>query len=316
MNFDLYASARQLVITTGEPLSYAIILLSLFTGIASLHPKFNKYSERLGKYMLVILGFTYALLAYFHVQIYRAVEFMDAFSGLNSGIAAPLWIENEKLFFWAALLFIFAFFGQKKPAAYRRTAMVAASAFLLLTVVFDNPFKYPLPGLHSEVLGLNEAIESGNPAQLYGVTQQISARAKYFYNTSYMWIHPPMLFVSYGVFALSFLACLFMLIKRDSLYDTIAYNYAKFGYLLLTLGILLGYPWAIMAWKDEPWWWAPKINMTIMTWLLYSGYLHSRIYLQKRGMWKLTAIIGLTAFLVLIMTYVTTYLIPGTHSYG
>lgn len=316
MNFELYESTRQLVSVAGTPLSYLIIALCGLIAVVSVVPKLNIFAEKLAKYQLVLLGLAYALLIYFHVQIYRAVEFTDSFTGLRSGIAAPLWIENEKLFFWAALFFLFVIFGPRKPEAYRKTVLFVGAVFLLLTTAFDSPFNNPLPGLHSEITGFVAASESGDANQVYGSVQQISARAKYFYNTTYMWIHPPLLFISYGVFALSFFACFFMLRKKEQLLDKIAYDYAKFGYLLLTLGILLGYPWAVMAWKNEPWWWAPKINMSIMTWLLYSAYLHSRIYLQKRGMWSTTAILGLVAFAVLILTYLTTYAIPGTHSYG
>lgn len=298
------------------PLSYLIITLSFLIAVTSIKTNLNEMSENFAKYLLVLIGVAYLLIAYFHIQIYRAIEFTDSFTGSLTGIAAPPWIENEKLFFWAALSFVFVYFGPKKPEVYRQTTLFVASVFLLLTVFFDSPFNEPLPGLHSEVGRFAAASQSGDQAQAFGAVQQISARAKYFYNTVYMWIHPPLLFVSYGVFALSFLACIYMFRSRERLFDKIAYDYAKFGYLLLTLGILLGYPWAIMAWENEPWWWAPKINMSIMTWLLYSAYLHSRIYLQKKGMWSTSAILGFISFAVLILTYLTTYAIPGTHSYG
>ena len=101
--------------------------------------------------------------------------------------------------------------------------------------------------------------------------------------------------------------------KKDDVYDKIAYSHAKIGYLLLTVGMLIGYPWAVLAW-DGDWWWDSKINGSIMMWVLYSAYLHTRIHLCKRSMWEVTAILGIVCFISLIFTYLLTYVVPGIHS--
>lgn len=104
-----------------------------------------------------------------------------------------------------------------------------------------------------------------------------------------------MLFISYAAFAVSFMACIFMLLKRHETYQKITYSHAKIGYLPLTIGMLFGYPWAIMAWGDDPWWWDSKINGSIMIWVLYSAFLHARIYVNRY--WKTTAAIGILCFI-------------------
>ncbi len=83
---------------------------------------------------------------------------------------------------------------------------------------------------------------------------------------------------------------------------------------MLTVGLLIGYPWAVDAWRGEPWWYDPKINVTLMMWVLYSAYLHSRLYIHRKGMWMATAVLGQLAFLGVVITYLTTYVIPGIHS--
>ena len=123
-----------------------------------------------------------------------------------------------------------------------------------------------------------------------------------------------MLFIAYASLIITFAACVYMLIKKDKLYDEIAYSYAKIGYILLTTGMLIGYPWAIEAWKDSAWWWDPKISGSIMMWVFYSAYLHSRIYASKDKMWKTTAYLGIICFASLIFTYLLTYIVPGIHS--
>jgi cytochrome c biogenesis factor len=129
-----------------------------------------------------------------------------------------------------------------------------------------------------------------------------------------MWTHPPLLFVSYAALTLSFGSAIASFSDANS--EKYSYTWAKIGYLLLTAGIVLGYPWALIAWKSEPWWWSPKINVSLMMWLFYSSYLHSRLYLHKRGFFKFTQGLNIASYSVLLFTYITTYLIPGVHTYG
>jgi len=53
-----------------------------------------------------------------------------------------------------------------------------------------------------------------------------------------------------------------------------------------------------------------------MMWLLYTGVLHARLYLRREGMWKAVAILGVLSFAILVLTYITTYVVPGAHSYA
>jgi cytochrome c biogenesis factor len=144
----------------------------------------------------------------------------------------------------------------------------------------------------------------------------MEASRQFYYNAWYMWVHPPLLFFSYGAFAISFVATLKMIRTRLASFETIAYRWARLGYLPLTVGMLLGFPWALMSWQGESWWWSGKVNMSIMMWLLYTGFLHARLYLRRRGMWRAVAVLGVLSFSVLLLTYATTYVVPGAHSYA
>ena len=88
---------------------------------------------------------------------------------------------------------------------------------------------------------------------------------------------------------------------------------AKFGYILLTAGMLIGYPWAIEAWPEN-WWWDPKICSSIMMWLFYSAYLHIRIYSHKKLMWHFEAVLGVLCYVSLVFTYVMSYFFKGEHT--
>ncbi len=126
-----------------------------------------------------------------------------------------------------------------------------------------------------------------------------------------MWIHPPLLFASYGALFLNFSLSIFVLIKEKG--DQTAISYAKLGYLLLTIGLLIGYPWAIEAWKDEKWWFSPKINASIMLWLFYTGYLHLRLTNRSN---RVIAIVAIFCYLSLIFTFLVSYYVKGVHTYA
>ena len=107
-----------------------------------------------------------------------------------------------------------------------------------------------------------------------------------------------------------------MIATRHSSFETTAYRWARFGYVWLTLGMLLGFPWALAAWQGEAWWWSGKVNMSLMMWLLYTAYLHARLYLRRSGMWRAVAALAVLSFVILVLTYIATYVVPGAHSYA
>ena len=136
----------------------------------------------------------------------------------------------------------------------------------------------------------------------------------FYYNAEYMWLHPPMLFVSYACITIAFVTSSFMLVKRDIDIEKTGYDFAKLGYFMLTLGMLLGYPWALKAWGPN-WWWDPKICSSIMMWAIYSTYLHTRLYANKPGMWYFSSALGIICFLAMIFTFLTSFFFPGEHTF-
>jgi cytochrome c biogenesis factor len=183
-------------------------------------------------------------------------------------------------------------------------------------VLWGRPFTEPLPQFLGRYRFYLTSALSGDVGNAYGMFQSLEGSRQFYYNTWYMWVHPPLLFLSYGAFAVSFAATVRMVRERRSSLEETAYRWARLGYLPLTFGMLLGFPWAILAWSGESWWWSGKVNMSIMMWLLYTAYLHARLYLRRRGMWRWVAALGLLSFAVLVLTYLATYVVPGAHSYA
>ncbi len=322
MGFQEYIAAREFLGTVGQPVIAYILIISLFQGLFSilyLIKKNSKYYDYIIKCLYISTGLYFIgflMLAWFHIQIYNTVliEYPPAL-GLpveNSRIAAPLWIESEKLYFWAMCASAFALTVTKRKDVMSFLAIIV-SIFSVIVYFFSNPFENPLPVLNGEITRWYAALPYSD-MRIFEMAGTLFGRVTYYYNSTYMWTHPPMLFIAYASLIITFAACVYMLVNKDKLYDEIAYRYAKIGYILLTTGMLIGYPWAIEAWKDSAWWWDPKISGSIMMWVLYSAYLHSRIYASKDKMWKTTAYLGIICFASLIFTYLLTYIVPGIHS--
>jgi cytochrome c biogenesis factor len=244
------------------------------------------------------------VLAWFHWRLYEIAVVMDPSTGTVTGtVAVPLWVESEKLYVWGLLLAIMLLAARSHSDELVPGGAVLLAVLVAGALLWGRPFADPLPDFLGQYRGYLQAMAEGGQAALSA-----------YYNTWYMWVHPPLLFLGYGAFVMSFLATVLAAWRRRSSYETVAYRWARLGYLPLTAGMLLGFPWAILAWSGSSWWWSGKVNMSIMMWLLYTAYLHLRLYLRKRGMWRWVLALAFLAFAALVLTYVTTYVVPGAHS--
>ncbi len=89
--------------------------------------------------------------------------------------------------------------------------------------------------------------------------------------------------------------------------DQITYDSIRFGFVLLTLGLLIGSVWAKSAWGDF-WVWDPKENWSLVTWLVYAAYLHLRKVKGWRG--ERAAWLAVAGFAVVMFTYLGIGLLP------
>jgi hypothetical protein len=149
--------------------------------------------------------------------------------------AIPFWIEAEKLFFWTYILSLVTFLEERRAHfGYRMTLRILLALQVTGMALFSNPLLEPLPKFHQEI----SAWFGGGIMEQVRYFFQIYPRMKFYYNASYMWIHPPMLFVAYATLTATFAASLFTLRRSDPALDRSAYGYARIGYILLTVGML------------------------------------------------------------------------------
>ena len=135
-------------------------------------------------------------------------------------------------------------------------------------------------------------------------------------------LHVSFSFIGESFFALSFVTAIYYLAagkKRDTdsqgMLDKLTANFIAIGYPIFTAGALVfGAIWARYAWGSF-WSWDPKETWALITWLVYTAYLHARFIGKLRG--KFSAVIAIVGFLFTVFTFFgVNFLLSGLHSYG
>jgi cytochrome c-type biogenesis protein CcsB len=141
-------------------------------------------------------------------------------------------------------------------------------------------------------------------------------------NNLLLTVHVAVAILAYGAFALAFGAAVLYLIQgRDSIrwlprkavLDEIAYKAVMVGFPLMALVIILGALWANIAWGTY-WSWDPKETASLVTWLIYGGYLHARVLRGWRG--QRSAMLLILGFAATMFTYFGNLFFGGLHSYA
>ena len=143
-------------------------------------------------------------------------------------------------------------------------------------------------------------------------------------------LHASVALFSYGAFGISFAAAvLYLLLHRQikdkrlgriferlpSLgeLDYLTYRSITIGFIALTLSIVFGMAWT-QVYLGKLLQGDPKEIITLINWIVYALYLHSRFYMgwqQKRS-----AMLAILGFMVLIFNFIfVTVFLSGTHAY-
>jgi cytochrome c-type biogenesis protein CcsB len=135
-------------------------------------------------------------------------------------------------------------------------------------------------------------------------------------------IHVAVAMIAYGTFATGFASAILYLFQRRgrvgwlpsaSLLDDLGYRAVAVGFPFMTLTIVLGALWADIAW-GRYWGWDPKETASLVTWLLYGGYLHARLVAGWRG--ARSNILLIVGFAGVLFTYFGNYFLGGLHAYA
>ena len=141
--------------------------------------------------------------------------------------------------------------------------------------------------------------------------------------SNWLLAHVGVAIVAYGIFAVSFGTAVLYLVKdkykarwlpaKEKL-DELTYSLIAFAFPFMILVIITGAVWAEQAWGTY-WSWDPKETWSLITTLIYLGYLHARLVMGWQG--KIAAWFAVIGFLAVIFTYLgVSFLFSGLHSYA
>ena len=136
--------------------------------------------------------------------------------------------------------------------------------------------------------------------------------------------------LSYAAFGVAFMLAIMYLIRERTegnpqsfwttrlpslkVLDTTIYRTIAFGFLMQTALIMVGAIWAQIAW-GRFWGWDPKETWSLITWLIYAAYLHTRATMGWRG--HKSALVAIIGFAATIFTlFGVSFLLSGLHSYA
>ena len=155
---------------------------------------------------------------------------------------------------------------------------------------------------------------SSSPLAPSGIQPPIPALQSYW-----LVLHVTFSFIGEAFFVVSFVAAIAFLAAGDEdrrrALDRMVATAIGIGYPIFTAGALVfGAIWAQTAWGS--WWsWDPKETWALITWLLYTAYLHTRLVRRLRG--RVAAILAIVGFLATVFTFFgVNFLLSGLHSYG
>jgi cytochrome c-type biogenesis protein CcsB len=135
-------------------------------------------------------------------------------------------------------------------------------------------------------------------------------------------VHVAVAIIAYGAFALACGAGILYLLQRHdtirwlpkaAVLDEIGYKAVLVGFPMMALVIILGALWAEIAWGSY-WSWDPKETASLVTWLIYGGYLHARVLRGWRG--TRSAMLLILGFAATLFTYYGNLFFGGLHSYA
>jgi len=97
-------------------------------------------------------------------------------------------------------------------------------------------------------------------------------------------------------FAISFIASLMFLVRRNRWWDNLALSAAEIGVMFIIIVLITGPIWAKPEWLV--WWtWSPRLTLSLVLCLLYVAYLLIRNYIEdpeRRAL--VSAVFGIVAF--------------------
>ncbi|MGA0839301.1 MAG: heme lyase CcmF/NrfE family subunit [Pseudomonadales bacterium] len=273
-------------------LAFCLTLLSAWFGLAGAAQRRTRWMDAvdglaLGVFLLT--GFAFVVL----VAAFLSDDFTVRYVADNSNSALPWYYKISAV--WGAhegsfLLWVWIMAGwtlavalrsRDLPSSFRARVLgvmgLLNTGFIAFLFFTSNPFQRLVPMTPADGADLNPLLQD------FGLI-----------------VHPPMLYMGYVGFSVSFAFALAALLsgRMDSAWARWSRPWSNVAWAFLTLGIALGSWWAYYELGWGGWWfWDPVENASFMPWLAGTALIHSLAVTEKRGTFKAwTLLLAITTF--------------------
>ena len=287
-----------------------VLIFNLFFFFNNIHQNQLTLSIRLFNQACWLVFISFGMYVYLAISDDFSIAYIASHS--NSQLPAfykvtSIWSAHEgSMFLWIVFLtawsILFINSLDKKHPLKKLTLLMLSLiilGFLLFLLLTSNPFERILPFGVLEGADINPVLQ--DPA---------------------LAIHPPMLYLGYVGFVISFSFITAYLLNGnfELQWEQDIKNWSFMAWIFLTIGITLGSWWAYyeLGWGGY-WFWDPVENVALMPWLAATAFIHSLFASSKSNVLKTwTMFLGILIFALSLFGafIVRSGIIDSVHSFA
>ena len=287
-----------------------VLIFNLFFFFNNIHQNQLTLSIRLFNQACWLVFISFGMYVYLAISDDFSIAYIASHS--NSQLPAfykvtSIWSAHEgSMFLWIVFLTAWSILfinSLDKNHPLKKLTLLMLSliilGFLLFLLLTSNPFERILPFGVLEGADINPVLQ--DPA---------------------LAIHPPMLYLGYAGFVISFSFITAYLLNGnfELQWEQDIKNWSFMAWIFLTIGITLGSWWAYyeLGWGGY-WFWDPVENVALMPWLAATAFIHSLFASSKSNVLKTwTMFLGILIFALSLFGafIVRSGIIDSVHSFA
>ena len=265
-----------------------VLIFNLFFFFNKIHPNQLTLSMRLFNQSCWLVFLSFGMYVYLAISDDFSIAYIASHSNSQLPIfykVTSIWSAHEgSMFLWIVFLTAWSILfvnSLDKNHPLKKLTMLMLSliilGFLLFLLLTSNPFERILPFGVLEGAHINPVLQ--DPA---------------------LAIHPPMLYLGYVGFVISFSFITAYLLNGnfELQWEQEIKSWSFVAWIFLTIGIALGSWWAYyeLGWGGY-WFWDPVENVALMPWLAATAFMHSLFASSKSNVLKTwTMFLGILIF--------------------
>ena len=287
-----------------------VLIFNLSFFFAKIHPNQLILSMRLFNQACWLVFFSFGMYVYLAISDDFSIAYIASHSNSQLPIfykVTSIWSAHEgSMFLWIVFLTAWSILfinSLDKSHPLKKLTLLMLSViilgFLLFLLLTSNPFERIMPFGALEGADINPVLQ--DPA---------------------LAIHPPMLYLGYVGFVISFSFITAYLLNGDFelQWEQDIRNWSFVAWIFLTIGITLGSWWAYyeLGWGGY-WFWDPVENVALMPWLAATAFMHSLFAASKSNVLKTwTMFLGILIFALSLFGafIVRSGIIDSVHSFA